>query len=47
MAASKIAVLDPIACCTPVRVDVLDEAQAELLATSFAALAEIRSASDC
>ena len=40
MAASKIAVLDSIACCTPVRVDVLDEAQAELLATSFAALAD-------
>ena len=40
MAASKIAVLDPIACCTPVRVDVLDEIQAELLATSFAALAD-------
>ncbi len=40
MAASKIAVLDPIACCPPVRVDVLDEAQAELLATSFAALSD-------
>ena len=40
MAASKIAVLDPIACCTPVRADVLDEAQAELLAASFAALAD-------
>ena len=38
--ASKIAVLDPIACCTPVRLDVLDEAQAELLAASFAALAD-------
>ena len=40
MAAMKTAVLDPIACCTPVRVDVLDEAQAEVLATSFAALAD-------
>ena len=40
MAATKTAVLDPIACCTPVRVDVLDEAQAEVLATSFAALAD-------
>jgi ArsR family transcriptional regulator len=40
MAASKIAVLDPVACCTPVRVDVLGEAQAELLAGSFAALAD-------
>jgi ArsR family transcriptional regulator len=33
-------VLDPIACCAPVRADVLDEAQAELLAGSFAALAD-------
>ena len=40
MAASKTAVLDPIACCAPVRADVLDEAQAELLADSFAALAD-------
>ena len=32
--------LDPIACCTPVRTDVLDEDQAELLAHSFAALAD-------
>ena len=32
-------VLDPIACCVPVRTDVLDEAQAALLANSFAALA--------
>ena len=28
-ARSQIAVLDPIACCTPVRADVLDEAHAE------------------
>ena len=33
-----VAVLDPIACCTPVRTDVLDEDQAESLAQSFAAL---------
>jgi ArsR family transcriptional regulator len=32
--------LDPIACCTPVRADALDEAQAEALAQSFAALAD-------
>ena len=40
MAASKTDVLDPIACCAPVRADVLDESQAELLAGSFAALAD-------
>src|SRR4051812_43274284 len=40
MAASKIAVLDPIACCAPVRANVLDESQAEVLASSFAALAD-------
>ena len=39
MAARKISVLDPIACCAPVRADVLDEEQAVLLASSFAALA--------
>jgi len=33
-------VADPIACCTPVRRDALDEAQAEVLARSFAALAD-------
>ena len=32
--------IDPIACCTPVRTDALDEAHAELLAQSFAALAD-------
>ncbi|MEP7203764.1 MAG: hypothetical protein ABI894_14205, partial [Ilumatobacteraceae bacterium] len=37
MAASKIAVLDPIACCTPVRVDVLAQAQAELMGAPCAA----------
>ena len=40
MAARKTIALDPIACCTPVRADTLDEAQAELLAHSFAALAD-------
>lgn len=33
-------VLDPIACCAPVRVDSLDEPQAAMLAQSFAALAD-------
>ena len=32
--------LDPVACCTPVRTDVLDEAQAATLADSFAALSD-------
>jgi ArsR family transcriptional regulator, arsenate/arsenite/antimonite-responsive transcriptional repressor len=32
--------IDPIACCSPVRSELLDEAQAELLAQSFAALAD-------
>lgn len=40
MAARKTAVLDPIACCSPVRSDVLDEDQAVMLANSFAALAD-------
>ena len=40
MTARRIAVLDPIACCAPVRSDSLDEDQAELLAQSFAALAD-------
>lgn len=34
------ATADPIACCAPVRTDALDEAQAEVLAQSFAALAD-------
>lgn len=38
--ATKTATLDPIACCAPVRVDVLDEEQAAILATSFAALSD-------
>jgi ArsR family transcriptional regulator, arsenate/arsenite/antimonite-responsive transcriptional repressor len=33
-------VIDPIACCTPFRVDVIDSPLAELLAQSFAALAD-------
>ena len=32
--------VDPIACCPPVRTDVLDEHEAALLAGSFAALAD-------
>lgn len=40
MARATIAILDPVACCTPVRTDTLDEADAELLARSFAALAD-------
>jgi len=40
MATRKMLTLDPIACCAPVRTDVLDEAQAVLLANSFAALAD-------
>ena len=32
--------VDPISCCAPVRADALDEGQAELLAQSFAALAD-------
>jgi len=33
-------VLDPVACCTPVRAEALDERDAEALAQSFAALAD-------
>ncbi len=40
MAVRKSLILDPIACCAPVRTDVLDEAQALLLANSFAALSD-------
>jgi ArsR family transcriptional regulator, arsenate/arsenite/antimonite-responsive transcriptional repressor len=39
IAAKKLAA-DPIACCTPVRTDVLHEDQATILAHSFAALAD-------
>ena len=35
-----LVVIDPIACCAPVRSDALGEPQAELLAESFAALAD-------
>jgi ArsR family transcriptional regulator len=40
MAARSSTTLDPVACCAPVRKDSLDEDQAELLAHSFAALAD-------
>lgn len=41
MAARKATLtLDPIACCAPVSTDVLDEAQAVVLAGAFAALAD-------
>jgi ArsR family transcriptional regulator, arsenate/arsenite/antimonite-responsive transcriptional repressor len=40
MATRRTAVLDPIACCSPVRSDSLDEDQAETLAQSFAALSD-------
>ena len=40
MASAKTISLDLIACSSPVRTDVLDEAQAALLAASFAALAD-------
>jgi len=33
-------VIDPIACCAPVRSDRLDESQAEVVAGAFAALAD-------
>jgi ArsR family transcriptional regulator len=36
----KSAVLDPIACCTPVRAEALDEATAVTLARSFGVLAD-------
>jgi ArsR family transcriptional regulator len=40
MASRRTAALDPVACCPPVRADVLDEQQAAVLAQSFAALAD-------
>ncbi len=40
MATRKSITIDPIACCAPVRSDVLDEPQAVLLASSFAALSD-------
>ena len=38
--ATKTVTFDPIACCSPVRADVLDEDQAVVLAHSFAALSD-------
>ena len=35
-----IAALDPVACCSPVTTEVPDDGQAEVLATSFAALSD-------
>jgi ArsR family transcriptional regulator len=40
MAAHRLATRDPVACCTPVRIEALGEQDAELLAQSFAALAD-------
>jgi ArsR family transcriptional regulator, arsenate/arsenite/antimonite-responsive transcriptional repressor len=40
MAPRPTITLDPIACCAPVRTDVLDEVQATMLANSFAALSD-------
>ena len=40
MVAPKTVTLDVIACCSPVRTDVLDEQQAAVLAESFAALSD-------
>jgi ArsR family transcriptional regulator len=40
MPGAKSAVLDPLTCCPSVRAAVLDQADAELLARSFAALAD-------
>jgi ArsR family transcriptional regulator, arsenate/arsenite/antimonite-responsive transcriptional repressor len=40
VAVPKSITLDPIACCSPVRTDVLDEQQAVVLAESFAALSD-------
>jgi ArsR family transcriptional regulator len=39
-AARQIAMLDPVACCSPVRAEALDASAAEVLARSFAALAD-------
>lgn len=40
MPPKPVQVLDPIACCAPVRTDVLDDDQAAVLASAFAALAD-------
>jgi ArsR family transcriptional regulator len=37
---TQLRVIDPLACCAPVSADVLDDEQAEVLARSFAALAD-------
>ena len=39
-ARKTISVLDPVACCSPVTTEVLDDDQADALAKSFAALAD-------
>jgi ArsR family transcriptional regulator, arsenate/arsenite/antimonite-responsive transcriptional repressor len=40
MATRRVPIADPIACCSPVRAESLDEEQAALLAQSFAALSD-------
>jgi ArsR family transcriptional regulator len=40
VAARRLATIDPIACCSPVRSDPLDEDQAGLLAGTFATLSD-------
>jgi ArsR family transcriptional regulator, arsenate/arsenite/antimonite-responsive transcriptional repressor len=40
MASPPAVTIDPIICCAPVQSDALDEVQAEVLARSFAALAD-------
>ena len=40
MAGRPSATLDPVACCTPVRTDALDEHESRILAESFAALSD-------
>jgi ArsR family transcriptional regulator len=40
MPSNTTAVLDPIACCTPVRAETLDEGTAQTLARSFGALSD-------
>lgn len=40
VASPKTISADPVACCAPVRAEALDEAESEVLARSFAALAD-------
>jgi len=40
MGTPTVDIADPVACCAPVRAELLGEAEAELLARSFAALAD-------